>query len=164
MPHWDVVFYGSNGGVFVTRPIILVTGTRAHLTVAGQDLVNAALLRHNPKRVLVGDCETGVDSIVTATCLALRIWHTGFTANWYPNGGTRLDRSAGPRRNKRMVEEAAALKAIGETVLGLAFPAVRSRSQSRGTLGCIELARAAGLEVEVTDVSSMMARMGVNYG
>lgn len=63
---------------------------------------------------------------------------TVFPADWHPNGGS-LDRSAGPRRNARMLAE-------GRPSGVLAFPG------GAGTADMVSKARAAGIPVfEVPD-------------
>lgn len=57
-----------------------------------------------------------------------------------------LDRAGGPARNALLVDIAAAYARHGYTVAVEAFPT----AQSRGTWNCVNLAKAAGLAVEVT--------------
>lgn len=57
-----------------------------------------------------------------------------YKADWYPSGFGRLDRSAGPIRNQRMLDE-------GRPDLVLAFPG------GTGTADMVRRARAAGVKV-----------------
>lgn len=135
--------------------VLLVTGTRDELNQFAGRFVCDRILDMKPSRVIVGDCPTGVDALVLELCRVTGIPCKPTVADWYPNLYGKLDRSAGPRRNKAMVAEAAALKAQGETVRVLAFPA----GKSPGTRGCVKLAEAAGLDVEVTDLSMQLAKL-----
>ena len=129
--------------------VLLVTGTRDEINQFAGRLVFARIREMNPSRVIVGDCPTGVDALVAVACRIVGIPCTPTVADW------SLGKSAGPRRNKAMVAEAAALKAQGETVRVLAFPA----GKSPGTRGCVKLAEAAGLDVEVTDLSMQLTKL-----
>lgn len=58
-----------------------------------------------------------------------------FDANWYPNGRLGgIDKSAGPKRNQRMIDE-------GKPDLVIAFPG------GRGTADMVQRAEKAGIEV-----------------
>jgi hypothetical protein len=70
-------------------------------------------------------------------------------AQWWRDG--EVDRSAGPRRNRAMVDVAARFRDAGWKVLVLAFPK-KVRAESPGTWGCIDLADRAGLPVRVHEV------------
>jgi hypothetical protein len=71
--------------------------------------------------------------------------HTGCTNVPFPADWKAHGRSAGPKRNERMITLAASHKRDGHTVVVLAFPG------GRGTADCVRRAKAHGLDiVEVT--------------
>lgn len=92
---------------------------------------------------LVGCCPTGLDYLVREVsgrngfAAPLII----FKAHWNTEG-----RSAGPKRNSRMVKAAAALaEALGVELVCHAWPI----GESRGTRDCMRKAKAAGARVVV---------------
>jgi hypothetical protein len=115
------------------RKVVIVTGSR---NWTDGRIVYEALESESPDLVVHGGCETGADSWADEWCINNQVDTVTLRAKWgqRPN----VDRSAGPRRNLRM------LKAYpGATVL--AFPL----GASPGTRGCIELARGLGMKVVV---------------
>lgn len=115
------------------RKVVIVTGSR---NWTDGRIVFDALTSESPDLVVHGGCRTGADSFAHIWCDVAYRDEVTLRARWRVNGA--LDRRAGPRRNLRM------LKAYpGATVL--AFPL----GVSRGTRGCIELARGLGMEVVV---------------
>jgi len=93
----------------------------------------------------VGCCPSGLDKIA-------RYFLDPFEpfvirAHWYPHGPDgRIDRSAGPKRNSRMVTAAAALaKALDVELVCHAWPV----GKSLGTRDCMRRAKAAGARVVV---------------
>lgn len=124
-------------------PRILVTGSRAWVdrdTIRSALLtqINAAVFADDSRwPVLVhGGCPTGADAIADEVWRDLMTRYTSLDepevhpADWRSEG-----RAAGPKRNARMV-------ALGAAVC-LAFPL----GESRGTRGCMALARKAGIPV-----------------
>lgn len=89
-----------------------------------------------------GCCPTGVDFFADQWAGDRGVPTRGWAANWYPNAGLhgrgRLDPTAGPRRNLKMIAEADA------TIL-VAF------SGQDGTRDCIAQARRRGLPVIEVD-------------
>lgn len=109
----------------------MVTGSR---DLEDAEHVTTQLARMKPEHVIVGDCRTGVDRIVRQWCKTFGVECEMLTADW-----SQFGKSAGPRRNRRLVRKA---KEMGAFVL--AFP-----RGGPGTLGCIELAKRAGLHVRI---------------
>jgi hypothetical protein len=116
----------------VTR--ILVTGSR---NWADQQAIWAALDQaaadHGIDSLIIvnGGCPTGADDAATRWALIRGVTLDVFLARWQTEG-----RAAGPLRNRRMVAAGADLC--------LAFPL----GESRGTRGCMALARSAGIPVK----------------
>jgi hypothetical protein len=120
------------------RPMrILVTGSRNwgdRSPVERQRLetaLSALWEAHGPRAVLVsGACPTGADS------LAERLWQAwGGSVERHP-ADWRMGRTAGPKRNRRMVNSGADIC--------LAFV----KDSSPGATGCVKLAEQAGIKVE----------------
>lgn len=121
---------------------ILVTGSREW---EDQDAVWMALHRQlqpdwGPVTVVHGDCPTGADLFARRWAEAMILRGMNVGAAWlhhepYPARWDELGKSAGPIRNKYMVQ-------LGADIC-LAFPT----TSSRGTVGCMKLAQAAGIEV-----------------
>jgi hypothetical protein len=125
---------------------VLVTGSR--------DWSNAAAIEREFKKlpqgtiIVHGDCPTGADAIADKLAKKYGFKIRRYPANWDAErdsaGGSR---SAGPKRNARMIKEEHPDKEGTPIDLGLAFTLDLSRS--RGTKNCVERARAAGIKVEV---------------
>jgi len=120
---------------------VLVTGSRRWCDDAlVYDTLNARLGKHDRITVIHGDCPTGADlhakqwaqeMILADMKLAIaRVRHEQYPAYW-----NELEKSAGPIRNRYMVD-------LGADVC-LAFP----DAESRGTVSCMKFARAAGIPV-----------------
>lgn len=124
-------------------PRILVTGSRAWVdrdTIRSALLtqINAAVFADDSRwPVLVhGGCPTGADAIADEVWRDLMTRYTSLDApEVHPADWRTEGRAAGPKRNARMV-------ALGAAVC-LAFPL----GESRGTRGCMALARKAGIPV-----------------
>lgn len=84
--------------------------------------------------VVTGDCPTGADHAAARWALGRGVQLDVFYADWQRHG-----KAAGPLRNGHMVDSGADLC--------LAFPFGRSP----GTRGCMRLAEAAGIPVEVIE-------------
>lgn len=142
---------------------IAVTGER---DFASEDTVALELtelaLTDGTTKLFVGDCPTGAD------LFARNWWHarypTGlkhaypdplvevhqrgvhlmfvFVADWYPNGSTKLDRSAGPKRNSRLVKAIASSKA--DRKVARAF----FTGKGTGTNDCMKKLAAEGIRGE----------------
>ena len=90
--------------------------------------------------VIIHGAAKGADELARRWAARNGIPELPFKADWYPNGFGRLDRSAGPRRNQRMIDEGKPDRVIGF-------------SGGRGTADMLARARAAGIEVmEVVNV------------
>lgn len=85
--------------------------------------------------IVVGDCPTGLDSIVRGWCKRSLMPHEVFEADWRPDGV--FDRSAGPRRNKAMVDSG----------VNICFAFLKRGEKNRGTLNAVTHARRAGVPV-----------------
>jgi hypothetical protein len=115
-------------------PRILVTGSRDwedEMTVCLALWVAYCDLKEQGEVVLVsGNCPTGADSI------AERFWEAnGMPVERHPADWKTFGKFAGPKRNKEMVD-------LGADVC-LAFPI----GVSRGTRGCMKLAKDAGIPI-----------------
>jgi hypothetical protein len=114
------------------RKVVIVTGSR---NWTDGRMVFDALTDEAPHLVVHGGCESGADDFAHMWCNSSYVDEVTLRARWRVNG--KLDRSAGPRRNLRM------LKAYpGATVL--AFPL-----DGPGTRGCMATALAMGMRVKV---------------
>lgn len=112
--------------------VVLVTGSRDWTR---QDIIFNALQEHLGDHVLGivrhGGCPTGADKMAD-NWVALQ---PGIAVDLVPANWHGLGRRAGPIRNKQMVN-------LGADIC-LAFPL----GESRGTRGCMRLAKEAGIEV-----------------
>ncbi len=113
---------------------ILVTGSRYW---SDWDKLSRALKKfasYSTDKVVIvhGDCPTGADFLAEQ-------WAKdhGFTTEKYPANWTKYGRSAGPKRNQVMVNLGADLC--------VAFPL----DSSRGTVDCMNKAKAAGIPIKV---------------
>lgn len=131
---------------------IIVTGSREYssyetvaraLNIAIHDLheqgATEILIRH-------GACKTGADAFTVEIINKIEGSLSGYgitvkldpyKANWYPNGV--LDRSAGPKRNVKMVAKGAKMC--------LAF--FEPGAENKGTQNTVDLARAAGIPIRI---------------
>lgn len=135
----------------MSRPYrVLVTGPRDWVN---EDAVHCELARllscrfsrgENVGIVFVhGACETGVDKIVADWCTregfaAAKITAEPHEAIWHPNGQREIDKTAGPRRNSKMVK-------LGANVC-LSF---WRGNESGGTFDCTMKAVRAGIRLIV---------------
>jgi len=87
---------------------VIVTGGRNY---ENQAVVYRVLNHVRPSILLVGDCPTGADALARQWAMETETRHKVFVAEW-----DRWGKSAGPRRNKAMVDSADA-----ETIV-IAFP------------------------------------------
>ena len=83
----------------------------------------------------VGDCPRGLDAAVRSICFDEGFPVRVFRADW-----SRYGRSAGPIRNRNMVDLAACYAGVSNAVC-VAF------TGGRGTASCVAAARAAGLRI-----------------
>lgn len=133
--------------------ILVITGTRDHLSIEEQLIVRgkmgsslSSLLRGDGAtwQVFVGDCPTGIDAWVADMLHRTKSPRPlVFHADWRAH-----EKSAGPIRNREMIDAAVDLAANGALVKVLAFP----KGKSPGTRNCIGLACKAGLDVSVTEL------------
>lgn len=114
---------------------IIVTGGRDYNSYT---LIHKTLSEYADRDPLVvhGDCPTGADRHADRAARSL-----GFDRVMYPANWERRRKGAGPRRNARMVTDAAVLAAAGAEVLVLAFPG------GSGTADCSKRAETAGIPV-----------------
>lgn len=134
---------------------VLVCGGRGFGYVPGDiakwtPAYNSAVKRANAERrlldwqlstlegieIVIHGFAPGADALAAQWARRNHVAETGslYRANWYPNGRHGgLDKSAGPRRNARMIEE-------GKPDLVVAFPG------GRGTEDMVRRAEAAGVK------------------
>lgn len=108
---------------------LAVTGSRE---LEDAEFVWAQISRMQPEVVIVGDCSTGVDALTRQWCRVFGVRCEVLTADW-----AKFGKSAGPRRNRRLVR-----KAKEEGAFLLAFP-----RGGPGTRDCIAQAKRVGLHV-----------------
>lgn len=97
-------------------------------------LLTETLDRLSPTAIIHGAAR-GADELADIWAERNSVERMAFHANWYPRGRSGgLDKSAGPIRNQRMIDE-------GKPDLVLAFPG------GTGTADMVRRARAAGIEV-----------------
>ncbi len=126
----------------MTTPTLTVLVTGARGDAVPEELVACVLATVCPEELILGDCPSGVDLYAYRWWLtqpANRVQCHVYGADW-----TAFGASAGPKRNAAMVDMAVARRARGNDVIVLAFPL-----GGPGTAGCIKLAEAAGLTVEL---------------
>jgi hypothetical protein len=124
------------------RKVVVYTGTRypgPEAAAAWKDVMDL-----NPQEVVVfvGDA-MGVDERVREACQERGVPYAVFKALWKKKG-----RSAGPRRNRFMLETAKAIVSAGDwgsEVELRAFPG----PDSKGTWRCIEAAEDLGITVKI---------------
>ena len=98
-------------------------------------------------RVLSEQCPTGHEIIIHGAARKRRQKVMSFPADWYPNGRSAgMDRSAGPKRNQRMIDE-------GKPDLVVAFPG------GKGTEDMKRRAKAAGIKVIEVPVAPQNPQM-----
>lgn len=119
---------------------ILVTGSRnwARYDVI-RDILDDLLFVH-PLTIVHGDCPTGADAHAKRWATGATVWGMATGAaqvrhELYPAPWTSFDKSAGPLRNRYMTD-------LGADIC-LAFPL----ADSRGTVSCMNFARAADIPV-----------------
>lgn len=117
--------------------IALVTGSRRwnqyipiEMKLKGHDLL------------LHGGCPTGADALAEEVAKELQIDSLILRARWTQEG-----KSAGPRRNERLVFKASQLREQGHEVHCFAFPV----GDSPGTRSCMRFLKAYRFEVDVTE-------------
>lgn len=113
--------------VLVTGSRNLEYGARVDLALWAQARLAGGL---DQLQVIVGDCPTGADLHAREFCARHKVYLWTFVANWNKHG-----KAAGPIRNAEMV--------AGGADVCLAFP----REGSKGTIDCIQRAKAAGIPV-----------------
>lgn len=121
--------------------VVIVTGSRGWNV---RDKINEQLSKHWPDLVIHGDCPTGADRIADDWCKRESVTCIPMPAQWNFQPDGRYDRSAGPTRNRHMMEVGATLKHHGHIVVVLAFPA----KSGRGTQSAMQFARRMNLEME----------------
>ena len=132
---------------------VIVTGTRHGKEKDWGDTIFDALSGMSPNQndaiLIHGDCE-GIDTI------AKEVWAKhwgddtirGFPADWRPDGPAgRLDRSAGPRRNREMLTELLKLRDAGYEVGVFAFH--HDLTPKTGTHNMVKIAKAADVPVRI---------------
>lgn len=115
---------------------VLVCGGRDYADQAKVDVILGAIAEKfgTSTLVIIHGCARGADTLADNWAKARRIVTRRFPANWEAEG-----KSAGPRRNERMLKES-------EPHLVIAFPG------GVGTAHMVGIARAAGVKVyEVTE-------------
>lgn len=119
------------------RFVVLVTGSREWCDAL---VMRERLQRYPSGTLLIHGAAQGADGLAheIGSRLGFRtLWEFYFSD---------LDRAGGSARNALLVDLAAAYARHGYTVVVEAFPT----ASSRGTWNCVNLAKAAGLQVEVT--------------
>lgn len=117
---------------------VLITGSREHPEPEFVKRILESLALCKDDVVVVGDNSSGpfsVDYITNLYFLEQGVPVEVHYANWHEYG-----RAAGPKRNQAMVDSGADF--------ALAFP----YEGSRGTRGCVSLARKAGIKVYMFEV------------
>lgn len=121
---------------------VLVTGGRnfENYVLVRNTLTTIYLHRPRDSFVLIHGCATGADTLASLWCIQFNkfmeeevVQELRFPAKWKNKNGV-LDRSAGSKRNKKMLEE-------GKPDLVVAFPG------GNGTAHMKRIAREAGIKV-----------------
>jgi hypothetical protein len=97
--------------------------------------------------LIIHGAASGADRLAAKWAKGANITDQPFKADWYPNGFGRLDRSAGPRRNQKMLDN-------GKPDLVIAFPG------GNGTADMVKRATAAGVEVRRITIDVGSSREG----
>lgn len=109
---------------------ILITGSRHW---AEREAVESVIQRlkdtYRDIAIVHGACRTGADAIANAYCLA-----NGITVERYPADWGKYPYAAGPIRNQKMVDSGP------DFVVGFPYEG------GTGTIGCLEMARDAGIQ------------------
>lgn len=92
---------------------------------------------HERITVVVNGHAKGADSLARKWGVLNGCKVKGYPANWYPNGGTVLDRGAGPKRNAYMLADNPDISLV------IAFPG------DKGTANMTSLARKKGIDIIV---------------
>jgi len=123
---------------------VAFTGGRAW---RDESSVRAVVDRLDPASalVLVGDCPTGLDALVRRLASARQLNVRVYEADWRREG-----RSAGPKRNERMLRDR-------PSVL-YAFLDDTGPHPNAGTLGCMRLAARLGVRVVTAKASDLSAQ------
>jgi len=116
---------------------VIVTGARLWPRMA-YPVIWQVLAAHNPKLVVHGGCVEGADEMAERWARNNDVDSRIVRARWTADTGGKLDRSAGPRRNRRMLE-------LFPDRSVLAFP----YGNSKGTGDCIRQAVELGHPVLV---------------
>ena len=119
---------------------VLVTGSRHHQNPNRVwDALDACRAAHPDRtmHLVVGDCPTGADKYARAWAKERKVYHTVLYADW-----DRYGKSAGPRRNRHMVDaflhnECLAFYQPGE--------------KNKGTRHCADYAKDRGIPVTAFD-------------
>jgi hypothetical protein len=91
--------------------------------------------------VIHGKCASGADAIANHYAADLGFTVVRFPANWRPNG--QYDVSAGPKRNKQMVDVGVANMRLGVEVHAGVF----LLPQSRGTRNTLKMCQSSGFVI-----------------
>jgi hypothetical protein len=121
------------------KPVI-ITGSRNYTDKLRLfNILNQEHAKEPFDHLIHGDA-LGADYLADCWARARGLQVTPVPADWYPNG--RYDRSAGPRRNREMLDMFPEARIIG-------FPI----GESRGTRGCMAEAKKRGMQVTVYETS-----------
>lgn len=127
----------------MTAPtVILVTGTR---NLTDLEPVRHALAPYEYPVLLMHGAARGLDTLA-----GLYATQRGWGCLPMPAQWARDGRTAGPKRNRAMLNVVIALENCGYRAVCRAFPGPRSR----GTWDMVRRARAAGLEVHVHEIDT----------
>lgn len=120
--------------------IVVATGGREYrdyrkVLVSLQKL----LIEHGKRLVVFHGAARGADTLVDEACLELKIPRRGFPVE--QEDWAEFGKSAGPKRNLRMIEYALTAKGKDEDIICLAFPG------GRGTNDCKRQCREHGIPI-----------------